>query len=341
MENRIILDAMKNEVKSDRESKLDDFFAGNKPSTDLEHTIAYAFLKQSYSVTQIEYSQLAGISDRTLRGHLQANKKAYEQELEKHKPQMMSDSDELSTTLSEEQLSQFVDNMVKSAIAPNATVRDREFLVNFTGLKAEDIMTLGQIKAKSLRWWIKGSLSKITKFMDTKQLGIMLNKSAYTYNGDIESKGNTQRFVNQSLEDELFKQELMYFGMVLLSLYNQKEHPDLEMLGTLVRVNKLEAGIKEPNAKHQKYSIQDFAKGKDIEENAVSTINDAQLDAMLKELGMVKEDLKDVVKAPPIPDKEIVEAKSSAYFEELLVLTSVEEEMQYMMNKTKLTKGSN
>ncbi|SID32886.1 Uncharacterised protein [Mycobacteroides abscessus subsp. abscessus] len=135
----------------------------------------------------------------------------------------------------------------------------------------------------------------------------------------------------------------MYFGLLFLSLYNQKSHPDLDLMATIVRLNRLEAGINEPV---KKFEVQKFAKGKDIEDKKLVPMTEKErkdLISNLKYLG-VDTDLyfkrtNDVVKPPVIPDVEEVEEKASEYFEELLVLASVEEQIQHWMNSGKLLLG--
>jgi hypothetical protein len=330
--------------EEDRQQKINEFLAESKPSDALSHVLAYAYLRAKYQVTQAEYNKLTGLNERTLRSYITKHREQYEAELAKHKPELTIDEDSLQTTLSEEQLDAFINNIIKRALSPNSSVREWEFLVNFTGLQAEDVLNLGQIKSKSLRWFIKGNLSKISKYMDTKQLGVMLQESPYTYNGDKESIGNTERFITASLEDESFKLELMYFGLLFLSLYNQKAHPDLELVATAVRLNRLEKGLQQPVNMTE---VKKFAKGKDIEEQSNQSKLRKNIGELIKELEAVtgftantvlsdeykqaRENVSKALKAPDIPDFEEVEKKTSKYYWELLVLTSAEEELRAML----------
>lgn len=329
----MFLDNMADENSSDREIKVSEYLAEANPADELSHVLAYAHLKQTYQVSQAEYQKLTGVNERTLRSYISKNRKEYEEQLEASKPTNLIDPDNLQTTLTEEQLDQFIAVTIQKAISPEGTVADRKLLIELTGLKAEDIMNLSQVKNKSLKWHIKNNLSKLSKVMDTKQLGIMLQESPYLYHADKESKGNSKRFVDARFEDESFKLELMYWGMVFISMYNSNAHPDLDLLAKAVRINRLENNISEPM---NMSDVKAFAKGKDIEQTAPKKATKAEIESLLKQLenefgeeySNARKSVKDVVKPPVFPEVEEIEAKSSKYFNELLVITSVEEELE-------------
>ncbi|PGV52472.1 hypothetical protein [Bacillus sp. AFS037270] len=336
MNNRFF-ENMADENSSDREIKIAEYLTENAPDDELSHVLAYAHLKQTYQVSQAEYQKLTGVNERTLRTYISRNRKEYEEQLEASKPTMQIDPDKLQSALTEEEFDQFIATSIQKAIGPDSTVADRKLVIEMFGIKAEDIKSFNQIKNRSLKWHIKNNLSKLSQVLDTRQLGIMLQESPYLYHADRESKGNSQRFIDTSLEDESFKLELMYWGMVFVSMYNSNAHPDLDLLANAVRINRLENGIKEPMNMSE---VKAFAKGKDIEKTAPKKATKAEIESLLKQLekefgeeySHARKTVKGVVKSPEFPEVEEIEAKSSKYFNELLVLTSVEEELEYLFN---------
>lgn len=332
---------------TEKEKVLQGIVTESSPSTPLDHALLFAFVRQTEGTTQVQYSKAVGISDRTLRKYLADHQKEYTEELAKHeKKEEEFDLSKMNRSLSEEQLDKFVNNIFERATAKDSTVREWEFLLNFTGLTASDVLSLREAKNRSLRWWIKGELSSISNYLDTKNMGVMLQSSEYLYRGDKGSMSNTQNFVNADVSDEIFMLEMAYQGMLFTSLYNNVAHPDLETLATAVRVNRLENGIQETFNKHE---VSKYAKGKSISDSPNKPMTDEQL---LEMFMMIHEDrakaqeallshkeakltASKVVKAPEVivPD---VQMRASKYADELEVLLSVEEELMSMMRKSSI-----
>ncbi|MGP4068370.1 hypothetical protein [Halobacillus sp. B29] len=321
---------------------IEEYLAEIMPSQAIEHAIAFGYLKGTDSqITQTMYSEKAGINSRTLRKYIAENKQAYEEELERAKENAEPEIDITSLdsrSLSEEQIDKFIEVLYQSAITGNA--RDRQLLIDFTGMTATDVMTFQNTKASTLRWHIRSTLSTISKHMDAKALGINLAESPYLYRGDKPSNGNTQNFVNADLEDESFKLELMYWGMAFMSLYNQVEHPDLQLVSQAVRLERMEqATAQEIN----RAEVKKFEAGKDIKANK-NPANDEALYSKLREVYPAEQademiqtmqDAKKVTK-PPEVDKEKVEQRASQHEDKLEVLLSVEDELKAMMKKADL-----
>ncbi|MDM5313371.1 hypothetical protein [Peribacillus frigoritolerans] len=246
----------------DTEKLIAEYLESNSPSTALDHALAFAYLKVTGQVTQKQYAEAVGISDRALRKYISDNKEDYDEEIarieaEVDKPLDLSSLS--SRTLTEEQLDKFVDVLYKSAITGNA--RDKQLFIEFTGLTAEDVMNLQTAKQKSLRWIIKGELGSISKYFDSKQLGIMIEESPYLFRGDKQSTGNPNNFVQGDITDEAFVREMAYFGMLFCSMYNHTAHPDTEVVSKAVRLDRLEQGIRQA---FNRQEVQKYIEGKNI-----------------------------------------------------------------------------
>ncbi|WP_273850068.1 hypothetical protein [Guptibacillus spartinae] len=328
---------------TDKQTELiEEYLAEVMPSQAIEHAIAFGYLKGTDSqITQTMYSERAGINSRTLRKYIAENKQAYEEELERAKENAEPEIDISnldSRSLSEEQIDKFIEVLYQSAITGNA--RDRQLLIDFTGMTATDVMTFQNTKASSLRWFVKSTLSTISKHMDARALGINLAESSYLYRGDKSSNGNAQNFINADLEDESFKLELMYWGMAFMSLYNQTEHPDIKLLEKVVRLERME---QETAQEINKAEVKKYEAGKDIKadkkplsrEALYSKLSEVFTDEEIDEM-RAKQKEADRVTKPPELDKEKVEQRASQHEDKLEVLLSIEDELKAMMKKADL-----
>lgn len=322
---------------------IEEYLAEVKPSQAIEHAIAFGYLKGTDSqITQTMYSEKAGINSRTLRKYIAENKQAYEEELERAKENAEPEIDIASLdsrSLSEEQIDKFIEVLYQSAITGNA--RDRQLLIDFTGMTATEVMTFQNTKASSLRWFVKSTLSTINQHMDAKALGINIAESPYLYRGDKASRGNAQNFINADIEDESFKLELMYWGVVFMSLYNQTEHSDQQLVSQAVRLSRMENNTAQ---EINRAEVKKYQEGNDIKADKKSA-NDEALYSKLREVFPAEQademiqtmqDAKKVTK-PPEVDKEKVEERASQHEDKLEVLLSVEDELKAMMKKADLT----
>ncbi|EIT85379.1 hypothetical protein A374_11565 [Fictibacillus macauensis ZFHKF-1] len=322
---------------SDKEKVIAEYIESNNPSSSLDHALAFAYLKVTSQVTQKQYAEAVGVSDRAIRKYISDNKEEYEEEIESleagvEKPLDMSILS--SRTLTEEQLDKFVDVLYKSAITGSA--RDRQLMIDFTGLTADDVMNLQSVKQKSLRWMIKGELSSISQYFDAKQLGVMIEESPYLYRGNKLSKGNANNFVQADVTDERFIREMAYFGMLFCSMYNQTGHPDTDVISQAVRLDRMEQGTAQALNKQE---IKKYAEGKNIKSDVKQPLSNAELFNMYKELfgaekahEMLQESkqAKQVVKPAEIkPD--VIKQRASVHKDALLVLTTVEEEIKHLL----------
>lgn len=327
---------------TDNIKKIEEYIAEHKPNDAESHVLAYCFCKVYYSATQKQYAESAGFSDRLLRSYISDNRELYDGELERL--QDIKDADSPPTdftimanrTITDEMLDKFVDSLFKDALTGNA--RSKQLFIDFTGLTSEQVLTLQKNKAKSLRYWIRENLGSISQFMDAKSLGLMIESSPYIHRGNKESANNAQAFVDADFTDESFAKELMYWGMVHLSLLNNVAHPDIELLSTAVRLDRIEAGVPET---FNKYEVKQYAKGESISD-VKKTVTDTEMEQMLTEVFgadeaeeiMFKRSLaKDTVKAPKV-DKVSVEQRASKHEDKLQVLLTTEEELRHMMQQT-------
>ncbi|MGE6609995.1 hypothetical protein ACQKFG_05655 [Peribacillus sp. NPDC076916] len=318
---------------------IEEYLREKAPTAQLDVALAFAEVKARYGALQKDVASILGINDRSLRQYISNNKEEYEARLTELQAEIETEIDysKLNTrVLSEEQIDKFVENVFKKATSKDASVREWEFFLNFTGLTATEVLNLQEAKAKTLRYWIKAQVGMLKQFMNTRTLGLMTESSSLIYRGAKGSKDNAQNFVNSSLEDESFKQELMYWGAVHLSMMNNVEHPDLELLATAVRVDRIEKDIPEV---FDKYEVRRYAEGDFTPRKSDKTLDEMMLDLYVMEHGATRgaeeyekakanrQDIKPVVK-PPELDKVDVELRASKYEEELQVLLTTAEEMQ-------------
>ncbi|XQY90618.1 hypothetical protein ACNRWW_13905 [Metabacillus sp. HB246100] len=333
-----------------KEKMIEEYIVAQSPNDAMSHINTFCYVKVMYEATQAQYAKYAGISDRGLRSFISSNKEEYEQELERVQAEKDAESDvdfsQLNTrVLSEEQIDKFVENVFKKATSPNASVREWEFFLNFTGLTATEVLNLQEAKAKTLRYWIKAQMPLLKQFMDTKVLGLMTETSRIIYRGNKDSKDNAQAFIDADIHDEAFAKELMYWGAVHLSMMNNVEHPDIELLATSVRLDRIEQGIAET---FNKYEVKRYAEGDFTPKKSNKTMNELMLELCILEHGITRgteefEKLKEqrdralavAVKTvkPPVTDKVDINARASKYEDELRVLLTAEEEMRHMMNE--------
>lgn len=327
---------------SDREQLVAEYLENNPPSSNLDHCLAYAYLKVNHEVTQKQYAEAVGINDRSLRKWISENKDDYEEAVERYEAEVEKPLDLSilsSRSISEEQLDKFVDVLYKSAITGNA--RDKALFIEFTGLTAENVMDLQSIKQRSLRWMIKGELSSISQYLDPKQLGVMMEESPYLYRGDKQSSGNSNNFVQADITDEAFVREMAYFGMLFTSLYNQTAHPDMDVVAQAVRLDRLEQGTAQALNRN---NIKQYAEGANIKPKVSKPVTDEQLITMWMELGdnrhtatervLEAKKAKQVVKPAEIkPD--VVRERATQHEDALQVLVSVEDEIKHLLKLNK------
>ncbi|WP_079709888.1 hypothetical protein [Paraliobacillus ryukyuensis] len=327
---------------ADKLKEMEDFLQEQQPSTPEDVALCFAYCKVHYGATQDSYSKEIGISSRTLRKYISDNQKAYDEEIEQQEAtkQPEADINNLARTLTNEQLDAFLQNLIQSAIKPDASVKDKQLLIDFAGLSGNDLLNLTQVKKRSLHWFIKEELSSISQYLDSRQLGIMLEESDKLYREDRDSKGNAQNFVETDITDESFKLEAMYFGLLFMSLYNQTQHPDLELVQQAVRLDRIQQGKATPINKR---AVKLYAKGNSIKKDAKKPVPDKSLEEMYAELfgeDEAQEFMSNVKTAkstvkPPEIDKDNVEQRATEHQDKLEVLLSVEEELAKMLRDSK------
>ena len=338
---------------------IEQYIKGKAPDTELDIVLCMAEVKAKYNAVQNYTAKYFGISERTLKNYKAKFKAEFEARLEETMAEEVNDLAGINPNqfVSEEQTDKFFRVMYEKAVSPQGTARDRELYMEATGLSGRDYFHLQSVKANTLRWFIKQNLGKIGQYMDTKELGIMLQSSPYLYSGDKESAGNTERFIDKSLDDESFKLELMMAGLAFYSLYNGTQHPDLELLQTVVKLDRIEQNIKEPMNMNE---VKDFAKGEDIVKDApkAKDVDKTKIEALLQEIDELTSSIpkanevkasdyseatnkiNNIVRTTKLPEIEDVEAKVSEHYEELQVLLTAEEKARaWMRQTTNKTKG--
>ncbi|MBY8908880.1 hypothetical protein K6L05_03655 [Salinicoccus roseus] len=324
----------KNSQETKEQDIVQEIIEEQQPKNDVDHVEVYAYLKATQGTTQDRYAKAVGFSPRSLRAYISNNRELYEQALADAEEEAQADrydpNNMQGRELSEEDLDAFVQGMIKSATKGDATPRDRALFVEFFGLKAEDIVNLSQSKNKSLKWLIRNNLPSISQYMDTKELGLALEESPYIDRGDRDSRGNKQAFVDADINDEAFKLELMQWGLVFLSLYNNVRHPDTEYLMQAVRVAKIQRGEAVPRI--NKGRLKKYASAKRWKEEGSKTLSDSEIRGKLIEAGYSKAEAEEIVAnkqqatvEPPDVDTEEIEQRASQYEDQLEVLLGTED----------------
>lgn len=337
----------------DNTKLIEEYIKDKAPETELDIVLCMAEVKAKYNAVQSETAKYFGISDRTLKNYKAKHKAEFEARLEEV---MAQEVDELAGInpnqfVSEEQTDKFFRVMYEKAVSPQGTARDRELYMEATGLSGRDYFHLQSVKANTLRWFIKQNLSKISQYMDTKELGVQLQSSPYLYNGDKESLGNTQKFVDKSLDDESFKLELILAGLTFYSLFNGVNHPELEYMQNIVKLDRLEQEIK---VKMNLNEVKEFARGGEPRPTSNKSLDEVLLE--LEQMDNPRATMEDVrtkysrgsqtkakslVKPPKLPDVETVVRKADEHRERLRVLLSAQDEIKAMIEDSKRKYGWN
>ena len=337
--------------RMENKKQLEEFIKEFAPSSQLDTALCYAETKVRFSARQKDVAELLGISDRTLRSYCSTYKAEFEARIAELEAEIEPEIDinNHNRILSEQDLDKFIQSLIKSATGANSDSRSRQQFIDFFQITAQDVMQLSTAKTSALRWWLRGNIAGINKYMDSKELGISLQQSPYLYHADKESIGASEKFVNASLEDEAFKKHCMLMGLTFMSLYNNVEHPELKLMQTIQKLDYLEADIKPEVNKNE---LKAYSNGQDIvKDDKVKkvTTNTPKIEAMLAEMDELTStfskvkasEYKDVqgkalqlVKPPVLPEVEQVEQKANEHFDEIQVLLSAEDTVRAWMNET-------
>ncbi|WP_017549367.1 hypothetical protein [Salinicoccus carnicancri] len=321
-----------------QKTEFQEFIEENKPTGSEQTALLHAYCKVHFGTTQEAYSKELGFSSRLLRTYISEHRELYDQELKTQEEIKAPEYDptSLNRSMTEEQLDKFVQNLIEQAIRPDASVRQQQLLIDFTGMSSNEVMNLQAMKQRSLRWFIKNELGSISKYLDTRDLGVMLNESTLLDLGTVETKGSRQKFVDTTISDEGLKLEALYYGMLFMSLYNQVEHPDLKLMQEALRLDRIERGTARPLNKRE---VRLYAKGKNVQKKERLKLSDAEL---VKKLSVVfdKKEAKEIVKnrgtalkptATPEVDPVEVKAGVSKHDKELQVILDTQEEISKML----------
>lgn len=289
-----------------------DTLAEKQPSTPQAHAITFAFLTATENVTQREYAEALGISDRTVRKYISQHKQDYEEEIRRAEgelKQILGRSKQQREMMGSE-LDAFLNILIEKGTDPNGSTQDRKLLIEFTGLSGKDLIARQAQKGSTLHWWILNNLGTIATYLNTRSLGINIFESEYVCREDSETDGqNLQNFLDRSIfEDATFIRESAYWGLLFMSIYNEESHPDLELLGDLVRLDRAlkrpeeTADEREERAYRGLNGAEKYARGKDYHK---PTGTSRSLDDLLKE----------VFDLPPTATKAELEAKRAEFNE--------------------------
>ncbi|MDB6353997.1 hypothetical protein PH235_10545 [Trichococcus sp. K1Tr] len=275
------------ETEKERKARvIADSLAEKQPATPKAHAITFAFLNATEGVTQLEYAKALNISDRTVRKYISGNRADYDAEYSRSEAELkqaLGRSKQRAMTGSE--LDTFTNVLIERALDPKGSTQDRKLLIEFTGLNGKDLVARTAQKKTSLHWFILNSLSTVSGYMDTRALGIQLTETGLLNRETRDSEENLQRFTDSSIfTDPAFFREATYWGLVFMSMYNEVQHPDLELLSDAVRLERIIAGPADTvNPLHSPLGANVYAEGKDYHKR-VDPITDKEFEDMLTEL---------------------------------------------------------
>jgi hypothetical protein len=293
---------------------------GYNLNDDKEFLRAFADVKINLQASQEEFASAVGITSRTIRNKIAKDRAYYNACLEEFSSQAQEQEG-----LSEEELSKFVDNVIKLGTNPKSA-KDIQVFIDFFEITKQDVKNIIEMRKSSLRAWVKDAS---IDYMDRRNIATVLDSMDVLYQGTKDTVGATDKFINMDIEDDLTKLRLMYAGLLFMSLWNQVEHPDLEYLGTLVRLEQVKQGrAKKPNTKNIK----------ELSNIQSSKMPEEQFTALLKsELGLTDEQIQSFLNAPKkqskleLPSKEQVQIEAKHYRAELDVFLSAQEEIENMI----------
>lgn len=269
--------------KERKQQVIKDVLAERQPSTPLAHAVVFALLSAQEGVTQKEYAEAIGLSDRSIRKYIAQHKAEYEAEFKRAEAELRqlqgrSRQKEMTGT----QIDAFMDILIEKATSDTGTTQDRKLLIEFTGLNGADLIQRNAVKKSTLRWFILNNLSTLSSYLNTREMGINIEETDLLNREDKESENNVQNFTDSSIfSDPAFLRECAYFGLLFLSIYNEVEHPDLLLLGDAVRLERILDGRGKTDVGLGKASR--YAKAKDYYKRT-EPYSDDEMRAMLTEL---------------------------------------------------------
>lgn len=307
------------ETEKSKKQIVKDILEERQPgSSSLAHVLAFAYASGRYGISQEIYSEVAGFSSRTLRKYLATgdNRKEYEKELNRVAEDLKKEQGITKRQLTGSELDAFLDILIQKAIDPNGSTADRKLLSELVNISAEDLLTRQTTKQASLLWFIRNNLENVSTYLNPRELGIHLEESPYIYRETRESKGNSQRFIDNSVfstEDKpanpSYIVEVLYWGTLFLSLMNQQASPDLPLLGDTVRLARGADG--KIKTARELGRVSRYAKGKNMFKRT-TPVTQAEVDKLLLELNSdtpgykLPEVKPGSVKVEEIPEREAV-----------------------------------
>ena len=191
---------------------IKDVLEERGPGTPLAHAVVFALLSAQEGITQREYSEAIGVSDRTIRKYIAQHKAEYEAEFKRAEAELRqlqgrSRQKEMTGT----QIDAFMDILIEKATSDTGTTQDRKLLIEFTGLNGADLIQRNAVKKSTLRWFIFNNIGTISSYLNTREMGIQLEETDLLNREDKESENNVQNFI-----DRPFSQTPLFYESVLI-----------------------------------------------------------------------------------------------------------------------------
>lgn len=271
---------------------------------DKELLRAWAEVKVILSSSQDEFSRAVGITSRTLRSKIQKDREYFNTCVEEF-TQVAEDN----SSLTEEQLTAFVDNMIKLGTNPKSA-KDLVTFAEYFEITPKQIKRIMQVKGYSFRGWLKESdldfLNKEKLFKDILSMDVL-------YSQTKETTGATERAIEMDLNNPLDQYRLMLMGALFMSLYNQHSYSDmLNHLSLLMKLEQIKQNrglsVKEHEAKKMAGTYE-----------PPKPMTEAEARKLLRDTGLEDEKYIEMFmnpklySMPKLPDRETIQKEKDKY----------------------------
>jgi hypothetical protein len=215
---------------------------------------ALAHVQSVYEVTQEDFSEIAGVSARTLRDWKNKDyPELYEEAFKKYTP--IPEVLDVNVKHDEDVLEQVYSNMLSKISDKKTSAKDLSLLLQYLNISSAELKQYAKHRGSTLRNYVKDNEALLIKDEETLSLTkAFLAESDYLYFGTEKTLGHTENFLEMDLDNNLVRLELMTAGMLMYSLWNGTIHPNYVEMAQTLRVLKIASG----EALDTKQSITEF-----------------------------------------------------------------------------------
>jgi hypothetical protein len=194
-------------------------------------------------VTQEDFSEVAGVSARTLRDWKKDYLDLYNEAYDRYTPE--PELVDVKVEIEEDALESVYANLLSRLQNPKTATKDLAQILQYFNISGAELRQYASIRNKSLRGFLSDNTKALIPDEETAQLvKSIIAESNYLYKGTPNSLGNTAKAQEMDLDNPLVKLELMTFGMLFVSLFNGATMPHFKHHAETLRLLKYVAGDK-------------------------------------------------------------------------------------------------